>query len=64
MLRYVPMVLRNAMRNRSRTILTLSVVMLGCGLLFAFLSVEQSLDAVVEKTGSSGHVVVQEQFRR
>ena len=58
------MFLRNALRNRTRTLLTVGVVMLGTALLFAFLSVQQSVDGTIEKTGAGGHVVVQEQFRR
>jgi hypothetical protein len=64
MLKYVPMVLRNARRNRTRTLLTVGVVMLGTGLLFAFLSVERSVNRTIEKTGAGGHVMVQEAFRR
>lgn len=64
MFKYLPLVLRNARRNQARTLLTIAVVMLGTGLLFAFLSVERSIDQTVEKTGAAGHVVVQEQFRR
>ena len=63
-LKYVPMVVRNALRNRTRTVLTVAVVMLGTGLLFAFLAVERSVDRTIEKTGSGGHVIVQEEYRR
>ncbi|MHC5039560.1 MAG: hypothetical protein ACYTHM_19840 [Planctomycetota bacterium] len=64
MLKFVPLVVRNALRNRTRTLLTVGVVMLGTALLFAFLSVERSVDRTIEKTGSGGHVMVQEEFRR
>jgi hypothetical protein len=64
MLKFLPMVLRNALRNRSRTVLTVGIVMLGTALLFGFLAVELSIDRTIDKTASVGRVVVQEQFRR
>ncbi|MCU0722928.1 MAG: hypothetical protein MUC63_04830 [Planctomycetes bacterium] len=64
MLKFLPMVVRNALRNRARTVLTVGIVMLGTALLFGFLAVERSIDRTIEKTASVGHVVVQEQFRR
>jgi hypothetical protein len=57
------MVLRNTLRNRSRTILTVGIVMLGMALLFSFLSVERSIDRTMGKTAAVGRLVVQEQFR-
>jgi hypothetical protein len=62
--KFIPMVLRNARRNRARTLMTVGVVMLGTALLFAFLSVERSVDRTIEKTGAGGLVMVQEEFRR
>jgi hypothetical protein len=64
MLKFLPMVARNALRNRARTILTVAIVVLGTTLLFSFLAMERSIDRTMEKTASVGHVVVQEQFRR
>ena len=64
MFKFLPLVFRNAVRNRTRTLLTVAVVMLGTGLLFAFLSVERSVERTIEKTGAGGHVMVQEEFRR
>lgn len=64
MIKFLPMVLKNVARNRTRTLLTVGVTLLGTALLFSFLSVERSLQSTLEKTGEGGHVVVQEEYRR
>ena len=63
MFKFIPYVLRSMARNRGRAILTIAVVMIGTGIVFSFLSVENSLYATIEKTGSDTVVIVQQANR-
>lgn len=60
MVPYLVYVLRSILRNRGRAALTMGVVAVGTVIVFSFLSLEASLWATIEGSGSDTNLIVQQ----
>ena len=60
MLRFLPYVLRNILRNRVRTVLTLFGLLIAVGIYSLLASVESSMDNTIDAAAQSSLLVVNE----